>query len=108
TEHWVHLEPLGRTAGYLERLGILDESQREQIHAEAKETIAAAVKEMEAIDHPDESILFDGIYTSGRPWTFDDGLGELRSVARPPEVKPLGPQPGSSTGDVETIDRGAQ
>lgn len=99
TEQWLPLEPLGRTAGFLTRLGILDDTARDEIHAEAKETIGAAVKDMEAIDQPDETILFDGIYASGRPWTFDEGLDELDSVARAPAVKPLGSQPKSSSAE---------
>jgi hypothetical protein len=44
---------------------------------------------MEAIEQPGQEILFDGIYASGRPWSFDEGLDELRKSARPPEVRPL-------------------
>lgn len=101
TEKWKPLEPIGRMAGFLKRLGILDDAREEEIKQEAKEAIAAAVKEMEAIEQPDQEILFEHVYASERPWTFDEGLEELRSVDRPPEVKPVGPQPGPSTGDVE-------
>ncbi|MFN2388608.1 MAG: thiamine pyrophosphate-dependent enzyme [Actinomycetota bacterium] len=101
TERWTHLEPVQRTAGFLRRLGILDDDGEERIAREAKESIAAAVTQMEAIDQPGREILFDGVYASGRPWTFDEALAELEAVERPPEVKPLGPQPGTSTGDVE-------
>jgi pyruvate dehydrogenase E1 component alpha subunit len=94
-------EPQGRMRGFLERAGILDEAQAGRIEAEAKETIAGAVAEMESLGHPGQEILFDHVYLSGRPWTFREGLEELSSVDRPPEVKPLGPQPGASTGDVE-------
>ena len=100
-ERWRPLEPLARTGEFLKRIGALDDEQEEAIRAEAKSSIAQSVTEMEAIEHPDESILFDHVYASGRPWTFDEGLDELRHVARPPEVKPVGPQPGPSTGDVE-------
>jgi pyruvate dehydrogenase E1 component alpha subunit len=88
-ERWKPLEPLGRMAGFLRRLAILDDSGFEEIVAEAKEAIAQAVQEMESISQPDQAILFDHVYASGRPWTFDEGLAELRAVARPPEVKPL-------------------
>ena len=57
---------------------------------------------MEDIEHPGQEILFDDVYASGRPWNFDEGLAELHAVERPPEVKPVGPAPGSQTGDVET------
>ena len=101
TEKWKPLEPVGRMAGFLKRLGILDDAREEEIKQEAKEAIAAAVKEMEAIEQPDQEILFEHVYASERPWTFEEGLEELRAVDRPPEVKPVGPQPGPSTGDVE-------
>jgi pyruvate dehydrogenase E1 component alpha subunit len=91
TAKWLPLEPVQRTASFLQRLGILDETRLEEIRAEAKETIAAAVKEMEALTQPEQDILFEGVYANGRPWTFDEGLQELRAVERPPEVKPLGP-----------------
>lgn len=104
TERWKPLEPVGRMAGFLERIGVLDQATRETLHEEAKAIIAASVKDMEAIRHPSQEILFDHVYASGRPWTFDEGLAELKDVERPPEVKPVGPQPGSSTGDVETKD----
>lgn len=101
TEKWKPLEPVGRMAGFLKRQGLLDDATEEQIKQEAKESIALAVHEMESIEQPDQDILFQHVYASGRPWTFDEGLEELRAVERPPEVKPIGPQAGPSTGDVE-------
>ncbi|MDQ4144804.1 MAG: thiamine pyrophosphate-dependent dehydrogenase E1 component subunit alpha [Actinomycetota bacterium] len=100
-ERWKPLEPVGRMARFLMRLGILDEAEQAQIAQDAKDSIAASVKEMEAIDQPDQEILFEHVYASERPWTFDEGLAELRAVDRPPEVKPLGPQKRPSTGDHE-------
>jgi pyruvate dehydrogenase E1 component alpha subunit len=100
-EKWSYLEPVGRMSAFLRRQEILDASGEESIRAEVKEVIAQAVTEMEAIEQPGQEILFDHVYASGRPWTFDEGLAELHHVARPPEVKPVGPQPGASTGDVE-------
>lgn len=108
TEKWKPLEPVGRMAGFLKRQGLLDDAAEEQIKQEAKESIAAAVREMEAIEQPDLDILFQHVYASGRPWTFDEGLEELRSVERPPEVKPIGPQAGPSTGDVENAPKPEQ
>jgi pyruvate dehydrogenase E1 component alpha subunit len=103
TEKWRPLEPVGRMAGFLRRIGVLDDAKEEAIRAEAKESIAAAVKEMEAIEQPGEEILFEGVYSSGRPWSFDEGLSELHRVSRPPEVKPIGPaQAVKSTGDTQT------
>jgi pyruvate dehydrogenase E1 component alpha subunit len=100
-EKWIHLEPVGRMGAYLERQGIFDASQQEEIKAEAKAVIAASVKEMEAMEQPSQEILFDHVYASGHPKVFDEGLDELRHVERPEAVKPLGPQPGASTGDHE-------
>lgn len=90
-ERWKALEPVGRMGQFLRRLSILDDTKEEEIRAEAKATIAAAVTEMEAIPHPGQEILFDHVYASGRPWNFDEGLEELRHVERPAEVKPMGP-----------------
>jgi pyruvate dehydrogenase E1 component alpha subunit len=101
TEKWRHLEPVGRMSAFLKRLGVLDDAAEEEIRAEAKQKVATAVADMESMSHPDLDILFEGVYASGRPWTFDEGLAELRSIERPEEVKPVGPQPGPSTGDVE-------
>lgn len=101
-DRWKPLEPVGRMASFLDRIGVLDGDGAEQIRAEAKDTIAESVREMEAIEQPGQEILFDYVYRSGRPWSFDEGLEELRSVERPPEVTPLGPQPGAQTGDVES------
>jgi pyruvate dehydrogenase E1 component alpha subunit len=104
TEKWLPLEPVGRMSAYLKRTGVLDETTQDAIEAEAKDTIAAAVTEMEAIEQPGLEILFDHVYASGRPWSFDEGLAELKAISRPPEVKPVGPQAGPSTGDGETND----
>jgi pyruvate dehydrogenase E1 component alpha subunit len=101
TERWKPLEPVGRMSSFLRRLGVLDDDAEETIRAEAKRLVADAVTEMEAMEHPGLDVLFDHVYASGRPWSYDEGLAELRAVARPEEVKPAGPQPGPSTGDVE-------
>ena len=101
SQRWRELEPVGRMGAFLRRLGVLDDDAEQQMRAEAKGAIADAVRAMESIGHLDQEVLFSDVYASGRPWTFDEGLAELRSVERPPEVKPLGPQPGSQTGDVE-------
>ena len=100
-ERWMPLEPVARTAGYLKRIGVLDVDAESAIRDEAKEIMAAAVRDLEAIDQPGQEILFEGTYAGEPPWTYAEGLDELRGVARPPEVKPIGPQPGPSTGDLE-------
>jgi pyruvate dehydrogenase E1 component alpha subunit len=101
TAKWLPLEPLGRTSAFLKRIGVLDDSKEQELADEAKRTIADAVTEMEAIEQPGREILFEGTYATGMPWTFREGLRELEEVERPPEVKPLGPQPGPTTGDHE-------
>jgi pyruvate dehydrogenase E1 component alpha subunit len=106
TEKWRSLEPVTRTSAFLRRLGVLDDAKEEAIRAEAKQTIADAVTEMEAIAQPEQSILFECVYASGRPWSFDEGLDELRAVERPPEVKPLGPPPSPAAGNPEAPKRG--
>jgi pyruvate dehydrogenase E1 component alpha subunit len=92
-EKWRPLEPVGRMGSFLTRTGVLDGAGIADIVSEAKATIAAAVTEMEALDQPDQEILFSHVYAAGRPWMFHEGLAELRAVERPPEVKPLGPPP---------------
>jgi pyruvate dehydrogenase E1 component alpha subunit len=91
-EKWRALEPVSRMSSYLRRVGIVHDFDEEGIVEEAKETVASAVGELEAIPQPDESILFDHVYASGRPWTFDESLNELSSVGREPEAKPVKPQ----------------
>ena len=101
SERYRALEPLGRYRNYLERLDILDDDQAEEIHNEAKELMAASVAEMEGLDFPGVEVLFDYVYASERPGSLTEGLDELRSIERRPEVKPLGPQPASTTGDAD-------
>jgi pyruvate dehydrogenase E1 component alpha subunit len=98
---WEPLEPIKRMSGYLRRQGLLDDAGEAEIEAEAKERIAQSVKAMEAIAQPGREILFEHVYAGGRPWTFDEGLDELSHLERPPEVKPIGPQAGATTGDTE-------
>jgi pyruvate dehydrogenase E1 component alpha subunit len=108
-ERWNPLEPVDRMSGFLRRLGVLNQAQEEEIRDEAKGMMAQAVSEMEAIGQPDQSILFDHVYSGAQPWTFTEGLEELRAVQRPPAVKPLGPQQGSGgTGDHDLPPRPAQ
>jgi pyruvate dehydrogenase E1 component alpha subunit len=102
---WLRLEPVGRMASFLRRLDILDDDKEHEIREEARRAIAAAVKEMESVQQPGQEILFDLVYAAGRPWTFTEGLEDLRSIARQPEVKPLGPGP--TTGHVEAPKGGA-
>jgi pyruvate dehydrogenase E1 component alpha subunit len=101
-ERWKPFEPVGRMAAYLLRSALIDQGGIDDITSEAREVIRKAVEEMEAIEHPSQEILFDYVYASGRPPSYDEALEELRAISRAPAVKPLGPQPGPQTGDVET------
>jgi pyruvate dehydrogenase E1 component alpha subunit len=96
---WIHLEPLGRMGAWLHRIGVLDEAKEGELRAEAKKVIAGAVRDMEAMEQPDQETLFEHVYASGRPWTFDEALTDLRRVRRPPGVKPLGATPSSGAGE---------
>lgn len=100
SERWKPLEPVGRMAGFLHRLGLLDDTKEAAIRDEAKQTIAAAVKQMESYEPPGLEVLFEGVYASGAPWTFQEGLEELRSVERAELVKPMGPAPSPEGGDL--------
>ncbi|CAN5567232.1 pyruvate dehydrogenase (acetyl-transferring) E1 component subunit alpha [soil metagenome] len=90
-EKWLPFEPVGRMSAFLRRLGALDDAVEADLRAEAKEIMAAAVAALESVDQPGLEILFDHVYASGRPWTFEEALAELGGVARPAEVKPAGP-----------------
>jgi pyruvate dehydrogenase E1 component alpha subunit len=106
---WKAFEPLLRMSAFLHRLGVLDDGEEEEIHAEAKAVMAQAVSEMESIAQPEQSILFDHVYTSSYPWTFSEGLEELQAVERPPAVAPLAPQPApGGTGDHDLPSRPVQ
>jgi pyruvate dehydrogenase E1 component alpha subunit len=100
TEKWKAWEPLSRMASFLDRLGVLDESGAEKIKAEAKQTIAEAVTEMEAIETPGLEVIFDNVYAKDQPWMFREGLEELRSVGQRELVKPL------NAGAAETTEEG--
>ncbi len=76
---WRPLEPVGRMRGYLERQGLIDEATIEAFAAEAKDKIAQGIKDMEAVGELDEAILFTNVYASEMPWTFTEGLEELRA-----------------------------
>lgn len=91
---WEHLEPVGRMGGYLRRAGLLDDDGEAEVKAGAKTSIASAVEEMEAMEQPGQEVLFEHTFTSGRPGSFDEGLGELHEVSRPEVVKPMGAAPG--------------
>jgi pyruvate dehydrogenase E1 component alpha subunit len=98
-QKWIHLEPVGRLAEFLRRAAVLDDERDQAIRAEAKELIAEGVRGLESIEQPGPEVLFDHVYASGKPWTFDEQLAEIRSVARQESAEP--PQPPQRTGEAE-------
>lgn len=77
---WRAMEPVGRTAAYLRRLGVLDDEKEEAARLEATEIMARAVEAMEAVERPGPAILFEPVYGSAMPWTLSEGLSSSRSV----------------------------
>jgi pyruvate dehydrogenase E1 component alpha subunit len=69
TSKWRALEPVGRTAAYLRRLGFLDDVAEQAAHEDARRLIAAAVEETEELTEAPREILFATTYASGL--TFD-------------------------------------
>jgi pyruvate dehydrogenase E1 component alpha subunit len=105
-QKWMHLEPVARMGGFLRRLSILDDDQDDELRREAKEMIAEGVRGLESVEQPGPEVMFDHVYASDNPWTFIEGLEEVNSVARKPEVAPpQGPTP-PSTGDAEPLPEG--
>lgn len=87
---WRPLEPVARTAAFLTRLGVLDDNTDDTIRSECKDKVAQAVTELEAQEQPGREVLFDHVYSSGRPRVFDEGLAELDGLPRPGETLPPG------------------
>jgi pyruvate dehydrogenase E1 component alpha subunit len=79
---WMALEPVGRTAAFLKRLGALDDDTEHAIKKQASELIAEAVAELEEVEPPGPDIIFDHLYASPRPWTLEEGLRDLREAKR--------------------------
>jgi pyruvate dehydrogenase E1 component alpha subunit len=72
TERWMEMEPLGRTSRWLKGLGVLTDNSERTIEMEARSIVNDAVEELEAGDVPGRDVLFETVYASGRPWTFDE------------------------------------
>jgi pyruvate dehydrogenase E1 component alpha subunit len=72
-------ECVGRYARYLERLGILAESQAEQLRNEALETLRAGIAEAEAEQPADPALVFEHALADP-PESFAWDLAELRRV----------------------------
>lgn len=101
TERWRRLEPVGRMSGFLRRLSILDDDKEQELRHEAKQMMAEGVKGLESIKQPGPEVMFDYVYKTGRPWTYEEGLEEVRSVPRQAAAEPNAPPNPPSTGDVE-------
>jgi pyruvate dehydrogenase E1 component alpha subunit len=65
TNKWRALEPVGRTAAYLRRMGLLDDAAEQAAHDDARRLIASAVTESEALTEAPPEILFATTYRSG-------------------------------------------
>jgi pyruvate dehydrogenase E1 component alpha subunit len=73
TKKWRALEPVGRTAAYLRRMGLLDDDAEQAAHDDARRMIAGAVQETEKLTEASSEILFSTTYASGA--VFDPELG---------------------------------
>ena len=72
-------ECVGRYERYLKRLGLLTESQSEEIRGEALERMRAGIAEAEAEPPADISLVFEHAFADP-PASFADDLAELRRV----------------------------
>lgn len=82
TEKWKELEPVGRTSGYLKRLGVLSDRDEETIFGEARAAIATAVGELNDSEPPSTDVLFQNVYAGDEPWSFEESRVELSAVER--------------------------
>jgi pyruvate dehydrogenase E1 component alpha subunit len=78
TEKWRALEPVERTSAYLRRLGVLDDATFDAAIEAARTRIADAVAETEKLTGAPADILFETLYASGRPRSFDEGIAEIK------------------------------
>jgi pyruvate dehydrogenase E1 component alpha subunit len=99
SQRWIHLEPVGRMAGFLRRENILDEDKDAAIRQEAKDMVAEGVRGLESMDLPGPEVMFDHVYASGRPWTYEEQLDEVTSVARQEPAAPPAPPAAPTAGD---------
>jgi TPP-dependent pyruvate/acetoin dehydrogenase alpha subunit len=67
TNRWRKLEPIGRARSYLRALGVLDDAEEEAAYKQARDAIAAAVRDMETLTEAHPSVLFETLYADPPP-----------------------------------------
>jgi pyruvate dehydrogenase E1 component alpha subunit len=81
TNKWRALEPVGRTSGYLRRLGLIDDAAEQAAHDDARRLIAQAVRETETLTEAPADILFETTYASGAEFDADLSTFTNRGVS---------------------------
>lgn len=89
SDEWRPLEPVSRLAGFMRRLGVLEDAQEAEIRDNAKRIITESVEEMESYPPPGRESLFEDVFASGMPWTLAEGLAELQEMDSKEVVVPL-------------------
>ncbi len=77
--NWKPREPIERLAAALRARGELSAEAEREIHAEAKEDVDRAVREMDEAVEPPPSVMFETTYAGELPWTLQDALDEVGS-----------------------------
>jgi pyruvate dehydrogenase E1 component alpha subunit len=72
-------ECVARYEGYLERMGVLTESEAQEVRESASDAMRAAIAEAEAQPAPGASLLFEHVYASPPP-SFASDLAELQRI----------------------------
>ncbi|MBA2475641.1 MAG: 3-methyl-2-oxobutanoate dehydrogenase [Actinobacteria bacterium] len=98
-------ECVGRYEGYLRRLGLLSDEEREEIRSGAAALMREGIARAEAEPAPDPSILFEHALASPPP-SFAQDLAELRRILGRTEAggaaspRPSGPEGAGPEGSV--------
>ncbi|HEX2051100.1 MAG TPA: thiamine pyrophosphate-dependent enzyme [Actinomycetota bacterium] len=96
---WRARDPIPATAAYLRRAGVLDDAAEAAAHDRARAAIAAAVDELDAASPRGPEVLFDYVYASGRPASFDEApsaRGSSMTAPAPADGAPGRPTEGSA------------
>jgi pyruvate dehydrogenase E1 component alpha subunit/2-oxoisovalerate dehydrogenase E1 component alpha subunit len=75
-EGWMKRDPLSRLRRYLVHRGLVDDASDATLEQELNTEIAAAIKEVEALDAPERGTLFDDVYATP-PWHLVEQREEL-------------------------------